>query len=51
MYRLSVLSKSMRDFRRQWIEILNIAGPRQSEWPEGYDYAVAVLDKFVRPAG
>ena len=28
------------------IGILNIAGPRQSEWPEGYDYASRALDAF-----
>jgi hypothetical protein len=30
------------------IDILNIAGPRQSEWPDGYDYAFRVLDIFLR---
>jgi hypothetical protein len=25
------------------IKVLNVAGPRQSEWPEGYDYALRVL--------
>jgi hypothetical protein len=29
------------------IGILNIAGPRQSEWPEGYDYAARALDAFL----
>jgi len=29
------------------IEILNVAGPRQSEWPEGYGYAAQVLDIFL----
>jgi hypothetical protein len=29
------------------IKILNVAGPRQSEWPEGYDYAFRVLDRFL----
>jgi len=33
--------------RENKIEILNVAGPRQSEWPEGYDYASRVLDGFV----
>jgi len=28
-------------------EILNVAGPRQSEWPEGYHYAFYVLDHFL----
>jgi hypothetical protein len=26
------------------IKILNVAGPRQSEWPEGYDYAYRALE-------
>ena len=29
------------------IEILNVAGPRHSEWPEGYGYAAQVLDIFL----
>jgi hypothetical protein len=29
------------------IEILNVAGPRQSEWPEGYGYASRVLDAVL----
>jgi len=29
------------------INILNVAGPRESEWPEGYDYAFRVLDIFL----
>ena len=30
------------------IKILNIAGPRQSEWPEGYGYTFRAVDAFVR---
>ena len=30
------------------IDVLNVAGPRQSEWPHGYDYAYRVLDIFCR---
>jgi hypothetical protein len=33
--------------RKHEIDILNVAGPRQSEWPEGYDYAFRALDAFV----
>jgi hypothetical protein len=33
--------------RKNKIDILNIAGPRQSEWPEGYDYVSRVLDIFL----
>lgn len=29
------------------INILNVAGPRQTEWPEGYDYATRALDAFL----
>jgi hypothetical protein len=29
------------------IDILNVAGPRQSEWPEGYKYVFRVLDNFL----
>ena len=29
------------------IDVLNVAGPRQSEWPEGYDYAFRALDIFA----
>jgi hypothetical protein len=28
------------------IDILNVAGPRQSEWPGGYEFAVAALNIF-----
>jgi hypothetical protein len=39
---------SIADFVREHkIDILNVAGPRQSEWPEGYDYAFRVLEVFV----
>ena len=30
--------------RKHKIDILNVAGPRQSEWTEGYDYAFRALD-------
>jgi hypothetical protein len=33
--------------REHKIGILNVAGPRQSEWPEGYDYASRALDAFL----
>ena len=29
------------------INILNVAGPRESEWPEGYAYASRALDIFL----
>ena len=33
--------------RENKIGILNVAGPRQSDWPEGYDYAFRALDTFL----
>ena len=30
------------------INILNVAGPRQSEWPEGYAYASRALSAFLK---
>jgi putative molybdenum carrier protein len=30
------------------IKILNVAGPRQSEWPEGYAYASRALSAFLK---
>jgi hypothetical protein len=36
------------DFVREHkIDILNVAGPRQSEWPGGYDYAFRAMDLFL----
>jgi Circularly permutated YpsA SLOG family len=36
------------DFVRQdKIDILNVAGPRQSEWADGYDYAFCALHAFL----
>jgi hypothetical protein len=33
--------------RANKIDILNVAGPRASEWPGGYDYASRVLEAFL----
>lgn len=33
--------------RDQKIETLNIAGPRQSDWPSGYEYALCALEIFL----
>jgi Circularly permutated YpsA SLOG family len=33
--------------RNNKISILNIAGPRQSEWPEAYDYASGAVEAFL----
>ena len=41
-------AKSIANFvRTNKIDILNVAGSRQSEWPEGYDYAFCTLDRFL----
>ncbi len=36
--------------RKHKIEIFNAAGPRQSEWPEGYGYAYRALNLFLLDA-
>ncbi|HEX4697080.1 MAG TPA: putative molybdenum carrier protein [Candidatus Udaeobacter sp.] len=42
-------AKLIIDFvRENKIGILNIAGPRQSEWPQGYDYASRALNAFLK---
>ena len=33
--------------RANKIETLNVAGPRQSDWPDGYKYAFRALDGFL----
>ena len=33
--------------RENKIDDLNVAGPRASEWPEGYDYAFRALEIFL----
>lgn len=33
--------------REHAIEILNVAGPRQTEWVAGYEYAARALDFFL----
>jgi Circularly permutated YpsA SLOG family len=33
--------------RKNRVDILNIAGPRQSEWAEGYDYAFRAFEAFL----
>ena len=41
-------AKLIGDFvRKNKIGILNVAGSRQSEWPEGYAYASRALDIFL----
>jgi hypothetical protein len=41
-------AKLVFDFACEYkIDILNVAGPRQSEWPEGYDYAFRALEIFL----
>jgi hypothetical protein len=42
-------AKPIADFvRENKIDVLNVAGPRQSEWPEGYDYAFRALSAFLK---
>jgi hypothetical protein len=39
----------IRDFVHEHkIDILNVAGPRQSEWPDGYEYALHALKLFLQ---
>jgi len=41
-------AKLISDFVREHkIDVLNVAGPRQSEWSEGYDYAYRALNAFL----
>jgi hypothetical protein len=41
-------AQTIVDFVREGkIDILNVAGPRQSEWPGGYDYAARALECFL----
>jgi len=40
--------KLICDFvHRNNIGVLNVAGPRQSEWPKGYDYAFRAIEAFL----
>ncbi len=42
-------AKLISDFvRKSKVDILNVAGPRQSEWTEGYDYASRALEAFLK---
>jgi hypothetical protein len=42
-------ARVIADFvRKNKIDILNVAGPRQSEWPGGYDYAFLALSAFFK---
>jgi hypothetical protein len=41
-------AESISDFvRANEIQTLNVAGPRQSEWSKGYDYALGALEQFL----
>ena len=41
-------AETIRDFvRRKGIDTLNVAGPRQTEWPEGYAYTFGALERFL----
>jgi hypothetical protein len=40
--------KSIADsVRKHNVEVLNVAGPRQSEWADGYDYTFRALESFL----
>jgi hypothetical protein len=42
-------AKLIADFVRDHeIKILNVAGPRQSEWPEGYDFTFRTLARLLK---
>ncbi len=44
-------ARLIKDFvHKDKIDILNLAGPRQSEWPEGYDYTYRALNLFLLDA-
>ncbi|HEY1581809.1 MAG TPA: putative molybdenum carrier protein [Chthoniobacterales bacterium] len=38
------LSKFVRE---KGLAVINVAGPRASQWPEGYDFVFAALQKFL----
>jgi hypothetical protein len=41
-------ARLIADFvRENKIGILNVAGPRQTEWPAGYEYATCTLEIFL----
>jgi hypothetical protein len=41
-------ARSIASFvRKHKIDIINVAGPRQSEWPGGYDYAFRTIEIFL----
>ncbi len=42
-------AEQLREFiRTSQIQVLNVAGPRASEWPGGYDFASETLTRFLR---
>ena len=46
--RVQDAASPIADFvRAKKIKILNVAGPRASEWPEGYEYALRALETFI----
>jgi predicted Rossmann-fold nucleotide-binding protein len=41
-------AQAISDFAREnKIDMLNVAGPRHSEWADGYDYAFRALNEFL----
>ncbi len=42
-------ARQLADFvRANRIEVLNVAGPRASQWPQGYDFAFQALEEYFR---
>ena len=41
-------ARALSFVRQREISVLNVAGPRASEWPEGYDFALRVVSSFLR---
>jgi GT2 family glycosyltransferase len=43
-------AKQLREFvQSNRIEVLNVAGPRASQWAQGYDFTIQALRKFLHP--
>ena len=46
---LQEAATQLREFvRHHEPNTINVAGPRQSEWPDGYKYAFGALDAYLR---
>ena len=45
------VTESLRFIEEFDIQVLNVAGPRASQWAEGYEYAAAVLRGIIPSSG